>query len=228
MKLLDLYCAGGGAGWGYHLAGYEVTGVDILHQKHYPLTFIQSDALDYLAEHGHEYDLIHASPPCQVHSRMTRKEHRANHLELIGPTRDLLQKMGLPYIIENVEDARDFLRSPIMLCGTMFGLQTPAGNQLRRHRLFELSWASSLQTPECNHNDLSAVGVHGGGQHPARRRSTDPAADFTVKARRQVMQIDWLTRDELSQAIPPAYTQWLGMEYRSKLEDLHAKQRGAE
>ena len=116
MKLLDLYCSAGGAGMGFKMAGFDVTGVDILPQLHYPFTFYQTDALEFLAEYGHEYDYIHASPPCQAHSAMTKgrwKDRISKHPQLIEPTRALLLKLGKPYDIENVPGAP--LINPVML-----------------------------------------------------------------------------------------------------------------
>lgn len=119
LRLLDLFCGAGGAGEGYRRAGFEVVGVDIKPQPKNPHRFIQGDALEYLAEHGGEYDAIHASPPCQAHCDLKHMWNAKDNPDLIGPTRELLQKIGRPYIIENVEGAP--LISPIILCGTMFG-----------------------------------------------------------------------------------------------------------
>lgn len=226
-RLLDLFCGAGGTGMGYHRAGFDVVGVDIKPQKHYPFEFIQADALEYLAVHGHEFDAIHASPPCQAHSIMRKGRWQdREHPDLISAVRELLTLSGKPYVIENVEGARGALLEPIMLCGTMFGLQTADGAQVRRHRLFEVFDRGPLLilSPACNHNNGSAIGVYGGGQHPARRRPAtvgvyggtgesshrDGIVMFDVNARREAMGIDWMTGAELSQAIPPAYTEWIG------------------
>jgi len=228
-RLLDLFCGAGGAAMGYHRAGFDVVGVDIKPQPHFPFRFIQADALKYLAEHCREFDVIHASPPCQAFSIMTngRWQGRVHgHPDLIEPTRDLLRRSDRPYIIENVIGAP--LLHPLMLCGTMFGLETEAGNQLRRHRIFEISLPVGL-TPPCRHNEFSAIGVYGGGQHPRRQShrrsaerkmyaSTPSDADFGISARRKVMGIDWMNGKELNQAIPPAYTEWVGMEIREQIE----------
>lgn len=224
-KLLDLYCKAGGAAMGYAIAagdGFEITGVDIEPQTHYPFQFIQADAIEYLREHWREYDVIHASPPCQKYSAMTNgrwKDRLSSHPDLIAPTRVLLVESGKPYIIENVVGAP--LINPVMLCGTMFGLQSKAGNPLYRHRLFETSFTVGL-TPPCQHNKASAIGVYGGGQNPARKRLPAVAvyghsggtskrgdATFGIEARREAMGIDWMTGAELSQAIPPAYTEFI-------------------
>lgn len=222
-RLLDLFCCAGGAAMGYQHTGFDVTGVDIRPQPHYPFEFVQADALEYLAAHGHEYDAIHASPPCQKYSTMTKGRWQdRKHPDLIAPTRALLVQSGVPYVIENVGGAP--LINPVMLCGTMFGLQTSEGSQLRRHRLFECSWASLILTPPCNHNDGSPIGVYGGGQNPARRRPAtigvwgnagghserDNLDHYGIDARREAMGIDWTSGPELSEAIPPAYTEFVG------------------
>jgi DNA (cytosine-5)-methyltransferase 1 len=212
-KLLDLFCGAGGAAVGYHRAGFdEIVGVDINPQPRYPFEFVQADALEYVAEHGHEFDVIHASPPCQAFSIMTKTQGRGgDHPDLISPTRTLLTSTNKPYVIENVPMAP--LCNPIMLCGTMFRLQTSQGNQLRRHRLFELSFPDLLLTPVCSHNTLSSIGVHGGGQHPSRRHSLRGGRGrFGIEARREVMGIDWMTGAELNESIPPAYTEYIGKE----------------
>jgi DNA (cytosine-5)-methyltransferase 1 len=132
-RLLDLYCGAGGCSVGYSRAGFEVTGVDIKPMPRYPFAFHQADALEFLAEHGHEYDAIHASPPCQRYSRGSKQSHTGHlHPDLIGATRSALLATGRPYVIENVADAYRTLRAGLLLCGAMFpGLRT------YRHRLFD-------------------------------------------------------------------------------------------
>lgn len=226
-RLLDTYCKAGGATKGYQRAGFYVVGVDIEPQPRYcGDEFIQADALEYIAAHGHGFDAIHASPPCQRYSAMTKgiwQDRIESHPDLIEPTRELLQKIGKPYVIENVEGARAELVNPILLCGTMFGLQTRHGSQLRRHRYFELSHCFFL-VPTCRHNKSSVIGVYGGGQNPARRRpatigvwghaggssNRDNLISFGTDDRREAMGIDWMVGDELSEAIPPAYTEFIG------------------
>jgi len=221
VKLLDLFCCAGGAGEGYQRAGFDITGIDINPQPHNPHKFIQADAFEYLEAHGHEFDAIHASPPCQIHSVMTKgrwKDRLEKHKNLIPPIRELLIALGKPYVIENVEGSKKHLINPTMLCGTMFGLETKFGSQLRRHRLFETSFFVGL-TPSCNHKKGSVIGVYGGGQHPGRRyhksksgelKTKHGVAGFGVQDRRDAMGIDWMTGKELSQAIPPAYTEFIG------------------
>ena len=209
MKMLDLYCKAGGAGMGYHRAGWEVVGVDIEPQPRYPFRFVRADALEYLREHWREFDAIHASPPCQRYSAMTKgrwQDRVDEHPDLIEPTRRLLKETGLPYIIENVIGAP--LINPVRLCGSMFGLQSSAGNPLYRHRIFETNFLIGL-TPPCSHNKVSAlpaVAVYGHSGGTSKRGD----ATFGIQARREAMGIDWMTGNELSQAIPPAYTEFIG------------------
>jgi DNA (cytosine-5)-methyltransferase 1 len=227
MKLLDLFAGAGGAAKGYQRAGFYVVGIDINPQPHYcGDEFHQADALEYVAEHGAEFDAIHASPPCQFYSTMTTgrwQDRLGDHPQLIKPIRELLMKIGKPYVIENVEGARKELINPILLCGSMFGLQTKYGNQLVRHRYFECSY-SFILVPSCQHNKLSAIGVYGGGQNPSRKKAAvigvyghtggssnrADTAQFGIAERREAMGIDWMTNDELSEAIPPTYTEFIG------------------
>jgi DNA (cytosine-5)-methyltransferase 1 len=223
LRLLDTFCKAGGASMGYHRAGFDVVGVDIEPQPNYPFEFIQGDAIQFIKDHGHEFDAITASPPCQRHSAMTKgmwKERLDSHPDLIPATRQALIESGKPYVIENVYGAKAEMIDPVMLCGTMFGLGTKYGNQLRRHRLFECSF-EILLTMQCAHNNASAVGVYGGGQNHDRMRQPkivgahgnnedDPSKLFGIDARREAMGIEWMTGKELNQAIPPAYTEFIG------------------
>lgn len=201
---------------GYYRAGFDVVGVDIKPMPRYPFEFHQADALEYCAAHGAEFDVIHASPPCQLYSTMTNgrwKDRLQNHPNLIGTVRKCLIETGRPYVIENVSGARAILINPILLCGTMFGLQTESGHQLIRHRYFECS-SFFILVKTCQHNNLSSIGVYGGGQNPARRtrryKAEGERVDFGIIARSHVMGIDWMTGLELNEAIPPAYTEFIG------------------
>jgi DNA (cytosine-5)-methyltransferase 1 len=196
-RLLDLFCGAGGAAMGYHRAGFDVTGVDRAPQKRFPFRFIQGDALAYLREHGHEYDAIVASPPCQAYSQATPLHHREVLPRLIAPTRDLLMELGKPYVIENVENARAELRDPVMLCGTMFGMP------VWRHRYFECGGFALTVTGKCSH-DAPPVTIHSGSHTRKLRGNTG------VVAMREAMGIDWMTGKELYEAIPPAYTEFVG------------------
>ena len=233
-KLLDLFCGAGGAAMGYYRAGFDVVGVDIKLMPRYPFEFHQGDALEYCREHGAEFDAIHASPPCQLYSTMTNgrwQDRLSSHPDLIVPIRNLLRSIGKPYVIENVEGARARLINPVLLCGTMFGLITKSGSQLRRHRYFECR-DLFLFTPPCQHNNGSAIGVYGGGQNPARKRpatigvvghaggqsNRDALIQFGTQDRRDAMGIDWMTGDELREAIPPAYTEFIGAHLLKAIE----------
>lgn len=221
-KLLDLFCGAGGCSMGYHRAGFEVTGVDLNPQPRYPFTFVQGDALAFLAKHGHEYDVIHASPPCQAFTALKTMPNAKAHDDLLTPTRELLISLGKPYVIENVPGAP--MRNYITLCGTMFGLGT-GDAELRRHRLFEVE-PMFLWVPPCDHYGRQRViGVYGGHGRDRRRirpatvgvwgnagdkSARDGTKQFSTEERREAMGIDWMTGAELSQAIPPAYTEYIG------------------
>lgn len=220
--LYDVFCGSGGASMGYSRAGFRVIGIDNNPKplRHYPFESLCMDALEFLDRYNAgEFECaqaFHASPPCQHYSIMTKgrwQDRLSDHPDLIEPTRARLLLTKLPYVLENVVGAHDRLINPIMLCGTMFGLQTTGGNQLRRHRLFECPRICVL-TPTCQHTKLSAIGVYGGGQNPSRRRRRQMLeyadVDFGIKARSKAMGIDWMVGDELSQAIPPAYTEYIG------------------
>lgn len=216
-KGLDLYCGAGGCSVGYARAGLEMTGVDINPQPHYPYRFVRADALTYLAEHWREYDFIHASPPCQFATRLRALHVGREYTNWIPQTRDALQQTGLPYAIENVEGAKSHLRDPITLCGTMFGLGTGDAD-LWRHRLFEINGPLVL-TPSCQHRNR-VIGIYGGHGRDRRvitvighsgGKSTRQATNgFSRDERNAAMEIDWMTQAELSQAIPPAFTEYIG------------------
>lgn len=200
LKLLDLFCSAGGAGYGYHLAGFEVTGVDIAKQPRYPFEFIQGDAIEYVLAHGHEYDAIHASPPCQRYSILTPPDKKQGHADLISPVRQALRQVGKPSVIENVPGARKELINPILLCGSMFGLP------IERHRYFELSWADILMLPLCAHlqNPVLISGV-------TTKLGANGKRNESVKAvKNAAIGIDWMIVKELDEAIPPAFTKFIG------------------
>lgn len=205
-RLLDLYCCAGGAAKGYADAGFEVVGVDIRPQPRYPFAFVCSDALDYLRRHWREFDAVHASPPCQGFCDLRSMYNAKEHPDLITPTRERLRDTGLPYVIENVEGAP--LVDPVLLCGSMFGLRTRTGAALRRHRLFEMTHPPLLLPPCAHRKDAPVIGVYGGHGRDRRRKAN--TQDFPTEARREAMGIDWMTCSELSQAIPPAFTRFVG------------------
>ena len=217
MKALDLFAGAGGATRGLQMAGFTVTAVDIAPQPHNPAhRFIQADVLELSVEFIRGFDFVWSSPPCQAHSSMRVLHNARRHVDLIGPTRDLLIAAGVPVAIENVVGAP--LINPIMLCGTMFGLETPCGAELRRHRLVETIFP--VLAPACLHEPgANTIGIYG-GHYRNRRRPTGanhvPKTDFSPADARFAMGVDWaVTGDELSQAIPPAYSRfvaraWLG------------------
>jgi DNA (cytosine-5)-methyltransferase 1 len=208
VKLLDLFCCAGGAGMGYHRAGFEVVGVDIAPQPRYPFAFIQADAVEYVTEHGREYDAIHASPPCQHHSVATKSWNGdpAAWPDLIEPTREALRHSGKPYVIENVVGAP--LRDPVLLCGTMF-----AGLRVLRHRLFECNW--DLTAPEHPKHPLVYTRDKRKNHYGKLDESTafvqvTGGGNCSKTAASSAMGIDWMTKRELNEAIPPAYTEYIG------------------
>ena len=191
---------------GYHRAGFDVVGVDIALQHHYPFEFYQADALEFPLE---GYDAYHASPPCQAYMDTNRNGGKASkHQRLIEPTRDRLSSAGIPYVIENVHKAP--IRPDLMLCGTMFGLH------VIRHRYFELSIPAPLSPCSCNHWGTVAggqfVGVYarGGKGHRHGRGIRDAAPLPAQVSAAEAMDIDWMSKQELTQAIPPAYTEYIG------------------
>ena len=204
MRLLDLFCGAGGAAMGYFRAGFDdITGVDIRPMPRYPFKFIQGDALEYLAEHGREYDFIHASPPCQHYTLAQNAAKNANaHPDLIDPVRELLQKSGRPYVIENVVHAP--LRDPYELCGLSFGLK------VRRHRLFETTFFMLIPPCQCKNQDYFVIFGH---EVRERRHGLAAGRKNKIAQGRAAMGIDWMTRGELSEAIPPAYTEFIGRQY---------------
>ena len=204
MKLLDLFCGVGGASVGYAQAGFEVYGVDIKHGKRYPFNYLRADVLDVLRndEFIQQFDVIHASPPCQTHS-ITQHLRNAqgkstSKIDLIPETRAALIASGKPYIIENVVGSP--LIDPIQVCGSSFGLK------VRRHRLFESNL--KLQGSKCNHKAQGRpVGVYGSlnDEIPNGGKTAK-----TISEARIAMGIDWAIWTELVEAIPPAFTKYLG------------------
>ena len=219
-RLLDLFCGGGGAAMGYARAGFEVRGVDINPQPNYPFPFMKADALEVLADMrgyslagmGREFDVIHASPPCQAYTRKAadwgrKRNHWIEHPDLVGPTRDLLEATGLPYVIENVPGAP--IRTDLMLCGTMFGLR------IKKHRLFESNVSLPFPPMLCSDHSECYNPWQGAGRSAAKLR--------------EAMGIDWLPisggasrkagyTGDLFNAIPPAYTEWIGRQLIASLE----------
>lgn len=200
MNILDLFSGAGGAARGYLRAGHDVTGVDHVMQPRYPGPFFHAEALWALERLGQDFDFIHASPPCQRFSTMTRRWKRnEDHPDLVDPTRQMLIATGKPYIIENVPGAP--LIEPIVLCGSMFGLE------VQRHRLFESNIPLKVPGP-CRHEEQDRViGVYGHSGGSSVRDEKDYAS---LEDWRRAMDLPTLNGRELALAIPPAYTAWLG------------------
>lgn len=219
--LYDVFCGAGGCSKGYQEAGFYVVGIDNRLQPHYcGDDFIQMDAFIFLEKLlAGDYPLptlISTSPPCQGYTRLkalTGKEY----LKLIPTTRIALKLIKRPYVIENVYDARFELENPLMLCGTMF-----PELRVRRHRVFECSPIIWWPPAQCHH--WGTVSACGRGKKPGNETGYIPGnlknfdfitvagADYIADSGRRAMGIDWMTKTELSQAIPPAYTRWIGQE----------------
>lgn len=209
--LLDLFCGAGGAAVGYHRAGFDVVGVDNRPQPRYPFPMIVGDALliwqaSFERRFG-KFDAIHASPPCQDHMRSPqpgKQEHGTGWL--LGATREMLQAIGLPWVIENVPGAP--MRANFKLCGCLFGLPN-----LRRERWFETSPQLYDLRPPCHHAD-HAMSVTGTGYGTRLERE-----HFGRWPNRQdwerCMGIDWMKPEEIVLAIPPAYTEYIGRQLLS-------------
>ena len=200
-RLLDLFCCAGGAAMGYYRAGFDVVGVDINPQPRYPFEFHQCDAIAFVRDHWHSFDAIHASPPCQAYSE-THKLRRNDHPELIPLTREALKRTGKPWVIENVPGAP--LIAPLELCGAMFGLKT------YRHRLFETSFHAVAP----QHPDHAAPQAKM-GRPPKAGEFIHVVGNFSgVGYAKEAMGVDWMNRYEMAQALPPAYTEFLGLQLR--------------
>jgi DNA (cytosine-5)-methyltransferase 1 len=211
-RLLDLFCGAGGCSVGYHRAGFDVVGVDNRPQPHYPYEFVQADALEFPLD---GFDAIHASPPCQAYSTATPNDRRHGHPDLYRQTRDRLRSIDVPWVIENVIGAP--YRSGFVLCGSMFGLQ------VRRHRNFETSFA--VLAPACDHRGQGQpLGVygHGGGTKATRPGGGNRGVKARPREFADLMGMPWATPREIVQAIPPAYTQWIGEQLLAHLEGMAA------
>ena len=213
-RLLDLFSCAGGASYGYTLAGFDVVGVDIAPQPHYPYAFVQANALDILKDHVFlaDFDAIHCSPECKGYTNCNLSpKHR--YQRLIGEVRDLLNKTGKPYIIENVTGAKRAKRASLLLCGTMFDLP------MRRHRLFETNigeFGIFIYPPRTCVHKSATIGVYGhsiwDSSLPGTPRKDGRKRPDSVPAEvgRRAMGISWMNKDELAEALPPVYTEWIG------------------
>ena len=211
-RLLDLFCGAGGASAGYHAAGFDVTGVDLADQPHYPFPFIRADALTVDLS---GFDVITASPPCQRFSTATPTSRRNDHPDLVNPIRQRLRTAvehgdTWAYVIENVPGAP--LHDPITLCGDTLRLG------VRRHRLFESNL--DLHGTTCHHDRTTpAVPVYGSqGRNPV---DGDTSRAVPVDTARAAMGIEWMPWTRLTQAIPPAYTFWIGVQLADHARGHH-------
>jgi DNA (cytosine-5)-methyltransferase 1 len=206
-RLLDTYCCAGGATRGYQYAGFHVTGVDIEPQPNYGGdTFVQGDAVEFIKEHGHEFDAIAGSPPCQAHSPLNAY-NKKTYPQLIGTTRQAMIASGKPYVIENVEAARSELLDPVLLCGPMFELR------MYRHRLFEAGNGFTFTAPA--HPTHEALCVRNGYlPTPGRPFMSIHGGKHSrawLEAAKDAMGMPWVsTIREVCEAIPPAYTRHIG------------------
>ena len=204
-RLLDAFCCQGGASRGYQRAGFHVTGVDIDPQPRYPFPFIRGDAVAYIRDHGHEYDAIHASPPCQASTALTHGTNKGRvYPQLIPATRELLKLTGLPYVIENVQGSA--VRRDLTLCGEMFRLE------VIRHRYFECEGFPVVQPRHLAHRGRVAGMRHGEWfTGPYFAVYGNGGGKGTVNQWRQAMQIDWThDRKEIAEAVPPPYARLVG------------------
>lgn len=222
LNAVDLFCCAGGASVGLHRAGFDMTGVDIEPQPRYPFRFYQSDALKWpLRDTGFTqsrpcYHFVWASPPCQKFCALNTREDLSRYPDLIAPVRAKLLASGIPFVIENVPGAP--IRHDLMLCGTMFGLRS------YRHRYFECSFPIE-QPPHPKHT----VRVNRRGEN--RRKHWADGGFITITGDvgtycgPKAMGIDWMTGNEMSEAIPPAYAEYIG---RAALAHLTAMRKATE
>lgn len=206
-RLLDLMCGAGGASVGYARAGFDVVGVDVAPQKNYPFEFHQADALEFPLD---GFDVVHASPPCQSWTAYRRRGAGvgSSYPQLIEPIRDRLDQSGLPYVIENVPGAP--LRQPFQLCGSSFGLN------VRRHRLFESN--ISMLPPGCDHGWQTPRFASATNRTNLRRTVEIGVWRIPLDVQREAMGISWMSLEELSESIPPAFTSWIGEQLLNALE----------
>lgn len=221
-RLLDLFCCAGGAGVGYRNAGFDVIGVDLSPQPNYPFEFIQADALKLDPAFLKAFDAIHASPPCQSYSDLAKRNGNADEWpRLVEPVREMLVASGRPYIIENVEGAP--LLNAVVLCGTMFPKL-----RVLRHRLFEANFP--IVTPPHQKHPK----VHTFDRRKSHFGKTNEWTDFvqvtgggncTLAAAREAMGIGWMTKGEINEAIPPAYTELIGTQLLLHMSKYSEKKR---
>lgn len=219
--LLDLYCGAGGAGMGYHRAGFDVVGVDLNPQPNYPFPFYQRDAIEFLreviesrassnpwAQPWKLLQAIHASPPCQRYSSLTQGTNAgkaSQYPDLLPPTRVLLDRVGVPYVIENVTGAP--MRRDLLLCGLNFNLK------VFRHRQFEMGGWNVQPVTHQSHRGHRVSGYRHGVKYEGDMYAVygEGGGKGTVAQWQEAMGIDWTDeRKEIAEAIPPAYTEYIG------------------
>jgi DNA (cytosine-5)-methyltransferase 1 len=211
VRLLDLHCGEGGAAVGYYRAGFEVVGVDKHPMTRYPFEFHQADSLEYLAEHWREFDAFHASPVCKGYSPLAALYPDREYPDEIAAFRKALQATGKPYVIENVLGAP--LQNYVMLCGTMFGLR------VIRHRLFEVSPVIWFAPATCSCKNLYTASHRGiSSFENGADVITVAGHNFKVKDAALAMGIDWMSQAGISQAVPPAFTEFVGRQLLTALE----------
>lgn len=211
LRALDLFCCAGGAAMGLHRAGFTVSGVDIKPQPRYPFDFVQMNALDALVGDLGQFALIWASPPCQQFCALRTREDLSGYPDLIDPVRQRLLAHGIPFVIENVPGAP--IRKDLMLCGSMFGLRS------YRHRYFECSFPVVQPT-----HPKHTVRVNRRGEnrreHWANGGFITITGDVGTYCGPEAMGIDWMTGNEMSEAIPPAYAEYIG---RAAIEHINRR-----
>lgn len=205
LRALDLFCCAGGAARGLQHAGFHVTGIDLAPQPNYAGDdFIRGDVPMLSSDLLRTFDFVWASPPCQGFTAYRRRGgHVAPRANLIPATRALLRRAGVPYVIENVVGAP--LETPVLLCGSMFGLD------VQRHRIFEPSF--HVSAPPCRHEIWTPRYPPATNRKNLRKTVEVGVWRIPLAVQQRAMGIDWMTREELSQAIPPAYSKFLAMEY---------------
>ncbi|MET9565083.1 DNA methylase [Streptomyces tauricus] len=225
LRVLDLFSCAGGAAMGYHRAGFEVDGCDIADRPRYPFPYYRGDALDYLAHliatgEIERYALVHASPPCQAGCALTVGTNHSQgwgeeHADLVAPTRALLDRTGLPYVIEQ-PNGRAKIRKDLSLCGVMFGLG------VFRHRNFELGRWSTPNPRHVKHDGYVRGWRHGVYRDgPYLAAYGDGGGKATVPEMQTAMGITWTdVRTELTEAIPPAYAQWIGTAFLTARQEV--------
>jgi len=227
VRCLDLFCCAGGAAMGLHRAGFDVTGVDVNPQPRYPFRFIQGDAM---AQDLTGYDFVWASPPCQAYCALNTMPNLREHKKLIPAVREMLEAWGGPYIIENVEGAKRELRDPVMLCGSMFGLESN-GYQVRRHRYFESNIPLDVRMT-CDHG-THTMGIYGAKvrdiakekRHYAKPKETRGKPDGVVLPQAwgfEAMDVPWMNIKEASECIPPAYSEYLGRQVMAHIDTANS------